>query len=239
MTTPLTMPRQRTLTVKPAANDFITEISALEQRVAKSASRLDYAAKLHHRDLTRLAVLRARIGLDTPLVPEVGDLATAGVPEGWFVGRVFQRDRLTSSSKTSGSIGLSAGLAIQWSASAFYVDTLEPLFNGVPIMVQGPFKDRVLCISAAKPAPLTYWNDDEISQYDTVTRHDATYLQRVTNARKTLMGQHKSTCQNCGGHIGKPSRASLIKHASGYRLVCRPCKQAWVDAGRPAEAVTQ
>jgi hypothetical protein len=131
MTTPLTMPRRNTLSVTPPTNDFISEISELEMRIAKSARRLEHVAQLHHRDLTRLAVLRNRVGLSAQPVPEVGDLATAGVPEGWFVGRVFRRDRLTSDSKTAGSIGLSAGLAVQWTASSFYVDTLEPLFNGV------------------------------------------------------------------------------------------------------------
>jgi hypothetical protein len=234
MTTPLTMPRQRTLTVAQPTNDFITQIAELEVRVADSARRLDRAAKMHHRDLTRLNVLRNRIGLSTKPVPEVGDLATAGIPDGWFAGRIIRRERLTADSKTEGSIGLSAGLAIEWTAGSFYVDTLEPLFSGLPVIVTGTFKDRVLSISAIKPAPLSYWHDDELPQYEAARGYDAQYITRICNARKSLMDQHDSRCQDCQGGLSKPSKAALIKHANGYRLVCRPCKQLWIDAGRPA-----
>jgi hypothetical protein len=234
MTTPLTMPRQRTLNADKPTNDFVTQISELELTVERSARRLDRAAKLHHRDLARLAVLRHRIGLDVKPVPPVGDLTTAGVPEGWFMGRIIRRERLTNSSKTEGSIVLSAGLAIEWTAGSFYVDTLEPLFSGLPVIVTGTFKDRVLSIAEIRPAPLTYWNDDEIGQYETALTYDSRHIQRVSDARAGLLAQHKNRCQDCAGELSKPSRASLIRHPRGWRLVCRPCKQTWIDAGRPA-----
>lgn len=234
MTTPLTMPRQRTLTVQTPANDFISEIAALELSVARSGRRLEQAARLHHRDLARLAILRDRVGLSSQPVPEVGDLATAGIPDGWYAGRIVRRERLTASSKTQGSIRLSAGLTVEWTAGSFYVDTFEPLFNNVPVIVTGTFKDRVLSVSVIRPAPLSYWNDSEAARYEHVTGYDSRYMQRIVNARTGLLAQHKNACQDCSGTFTKPSKASLIRHANGYRLVCRPCKQAWIDAGRPA-----
>lgn len=233
MTTPLTMPSRRTLRAEQPTNDFITEISILENRVTESAGRLDRAAKLHHRDLSRLSVLRNRLGLSTQPVPPIKDLTAAVVSEGWYMGRVIRRERLTADSKTEGSIALSAGLVIEWTAGSFYVDTIEPLFSGLPVVVTGTFRDRVLSIAAIKPAPLTYWDDAELPQYETANGCDAAYVQRIVNARNGLMAQHKNRCQDCGNGLSKASKASLIKHARGYRLVCRPCKQTWIDAGRP------
>lgn len=234
MTTPLTMPRQRTLTVQTPTNDFITEIADLELRVAETSRRLKKTAQIHHRDLTRLAVLRQRVGLSTVPVPEVGDLATAGIPDGWFAGRIVRRERLTADSKTEGSIRLAAGLTVEWTAGSFYVDTLDALFRNIPVIVTGTFKDRVLSISAIQAAPLSYWNDSEAAQYEQATSYDSRYIQRIVNARTGLLAQHKNRCQDCAGELSKPSKASLIRHANGYRLVCRPCKQAWLDADRPA-----
>lgn len=235
MTTPLTMPRQRTLTAAQPTNDFITEIATLERRVAESARHLDRAAKFHHRDLTRLSVLRNRIGLSTKPVPPIGDLTTAGIPEGWYMGRVIRRERLTADSKTGGSINLAAGLNIEWTAGSFYVDTLEPLFSGLPVIVTGTFKDRVLSIAEIRPAPETYWREDEMVQFQTARGYDSRHIQRISDARAGLLAQHKNRCQDCAGELSKPSKASLIRHDNGYRLVCRPCKQAWIDAGRPTE----
>lgn len=233
MTTPLTMPGRRTLAATAPTNDVITEISILEQRVAESGRRLETAAQRHHRYVSRLAVLRQHIGLTAQPVPEVEALATADIPDGWFAGRIIRRERLTADSKTGGSIRLAAGRTVEWTAGAFYVDTLEPLFSGLPVIVTGKFKDRVLSISAIKPAPLSYWNDDERSQYETAQGYDSPYIQRIVNARTALMTHYKSRCRDCSEQMSKPSKASLIRHANGYRLVCRPCKQAWIDAGRP------
>ncbi|WP_331723441.1 hypothetical protein [Streptomyces atratus] len=217
--------------------DSIEKITAAETAVSESARCLEISARRHHRNLTRLAVLRQRAGLDAQPVPTVEDLATPNVPAGWFAGRVIRRERLTEDSNTLGKLKLASGQVIDWKAGSFYVDTLEPLFNGVPVVVTGVFSGNGLySIQEIKAAPPSYWPADELDGYDEVAALGGATISRVSNARAGLMAQHKSRCQDCTRHLSKPSKASLIKVATGYRLVCRPCKQQWIDAGRPVAA---
>lgn len=221
-------------------------ISDVEAAVAESAARLERAARHHQRQLSRLAVLRHRAGLDTSPVLSVDELIQPNVPDNWLVGRIVEREPLTMESKTSGKLLLVTGQILNWTAGAHYVDTLDQLFDGVPVMFTGIVKhtqdnDVVYCIGCIKPAPPEFWPASQMDDYQAATECNASLIEQHSNARKTLREQHGSRCLDCKQYLSKPSKASLIPHDTGYRLVCRPCKQAWIDAGRPvltSKAVT-
>lgn len=214
----------------------LDRIADAEAAVAESANVLYAAAQIHHRKLTRLAVLRQRAGLPAQPVPAVDILATPDVPFGWFAGRIVERQPLTQDSKTFGKLETASGHVLEWIAGSFYVDMLEPLFTGVPVIVTGVFRNETFSIQEIKAAPATYWTPGERDSYTALSRLGGSTVTRASNVRAELMTQHQALCQDCGGQLTKPSKASLIQHADGYRLVCRPCKQVWIDAGRPVAA---
>lgn len=217
----------------------MTAVSAAEQAVALSEQALNDAAATHRRNLARLAQARKEMGVPTfTKVPAVEVLA-AGHPtiQGRLIGRVTMRDRLTDDSKTSGVLRLESGDTIKWTAGSAYVDALDTLFNGVPISVRGPLAaDGTLSIQEVQPAPREFWHDAE--DYDTAAGFGPMTVMVLSLLKRDLIAAHGARCQQCRKGFCKPKKASVAEHADGTRtLLCRPCKEDWNAAGRPAATV--
>lgn len=218
---------------------ILNRIVDAEAAVAESSRLLENAAREHHTNLTRLNVLRSRAGLTTTDVPSVEQLAAVSVHIK-LIGRVIQRENLTQLTKTSGILAVD-GERIPWMASANYVDALEPLFDGVPIAVSGVMKDGgILSIQEVKPAPRDMWEVHEADAYTRLYRYGQSTVIRIKNLKKILMGQHDHRCQACGYGFPKAAQAAIAEQADGtHTLLCRPCKEDWKAAGRPALTVAE
>lgn len=215
----------------------ITAVSAAEQAVTLSKQALDDAAATHRRNLVRLAQARKEMGVSSAGQVKVpsGDLLAATHPAlpSRLIGRVIRRDRLTDDSKTAGTLRLESGETVKWTAGAAYVDALQVLFDGAPISLNGLLMDDgTISIQEVQPAPREFWHDDE--DYATAAQLGPMTVMSVALLKRDLMNARGARCEQCGKGISKPKKASVAEHADGTRLVCRPCKQRWIDAGRPA-----
>jgi hypothetical protein len=207
----------------------LNDISAAEAAVAESGRLLDNLAREHQLNMDRLNVLRQRQDLTPVPVQPLPQIATTGTD---LVGRVIRRDRLTHQNKTAGTMLLSTGDEIRWTAAASYVDALDVLFDGVPIQVTGPFlANGSLSIQSALPAPRSYWTDGE--DYDAHAELGGMTVMAAGLLKKELRRTQGHDCHMCAQTISKRVHASVAYLSAGPVLVCRPCKQEWNDAGRP------
>lgn len=224
------------VSLKRMPSPRVSNVSGAEQAAAMSEQALNDAAMAHQRNLARLARARVQIG-----VASTGDTAVPTVDEmvmphrtlpDLLIGWVTSRDRLTDDSKTAGTLRLECGETLKWTASSAYVDALDVLFDGAPISVRGPLMgDGWISIQEVQPAAREYWRDTE--DYAAASVLGPMTVMVTSVMKRDLMAAHGSSCQSCGKAIGKPKKASIAELEDGTRLVCRPCKQAWVDAGRP------
>lgn len=209
----------------------LNHISGAEAAVAESARMLENLAREHQQNLDRLNVLRQRQHLAPHPVQTTPEItASAGTD---LVGRVIDRAPLTEQNKTAGTLLLTSGDVIRWTAAASYVDALDRLFDGVPIQVSGPFlANGSLSVQSVIPAPRSYWQDGE--DYDAFSELGGMTVMAAGLLKKQLRAKHGHDCQTCGQQIVKRVNASVAYLAAGPVLFCRPCKQSWIDAGRPA-----
>ncbi|MEU9578814.1 hypothetical protein [Streptomyces chilikensis] len=220
----------RKLRNKDPQTSHLNKIAAAEAAVEETARTLSNLIQEYQQRVNRLNVLRQRHDLPL-LAPE--DLGTT-LPDTTtdIVGRVIYREPLTKADKTAGTLLLISGEHIQWTASASYVDALDVLFDGVPIQVTGSFTATgSLSIQGAVPAPRSYWRDGE--DYDRFAEVGPITVMAAALVKKELRQKHGNACHECGRGVGKRAKASVAYLADGPVLVCRPCKQRWIDAGRP------
>jgi hypothetical protein len=209
----------------------ITDISVAEAAVAESARLLDNMAREHQANLDRLNKLRRRQNVTPVPEPLVAKTTAKGCD---LIGRVTRRDPLTSKNKTAGTLLLETGEAVRWTAAASYVDALDVLFDGTPVQLAGQFQDNgTFTVHHALPAPRPYWHDDE--NYDAFAEVGALTVMSAGALKKDLRQQNGHGCQKCGQQIVKRVNASVAYLGTGPVLMCRPCKQDWIDAGRPSD----
>lgn len=217
----------------------MTAVSAAEQAAAMSEQALNDAATTHQRNLTRLAQARKAMGVPTLGKIPPAEVLAAGHPtiQGRLIGRVILRDRLTDDSKTSGVLRLTSGDTVKWTAGSAYVDALDVLFNGAPISVRGPIAaDGTLSIQEVQHAPREYWHDAE--DYELAAEQGPMTVMVISLLKRDLIAAHGARCQQCRKGLSKPKKASVAEHADGtHTLLCRPCKEDWNAAGRPAATV--
>jgi hypothetical protein len=213
----------------------IRQIAEAEKRAAHSASALAQAARTHRYNLFRLEQAKAQLGARRSQIPSAKDLVPQtlqpGNAHGDRLGRVTSRDRLTALTKTAGVLTLDCGTELRWTAAASYVDALEPLFAGVPLLVRGPLRsDGSLSIQQVKAAPSEHWNDGEIAGYSRLARLGQPTVTAVYQAKERLADQDGMTCTSCSVSFSTLNHASLVEVAfDTLRLVCRPCKEDWRD----------
>lgn len=201
-----------------------------EAAVAESARLLENLVRTHQQNVDRLNMLRQRHQLAPHPVPEPVKVAVA--TGGDLIGRVIDRDPLTDSSKTTGTLLLPSGDEIRWTAAASYVDALDVLFNGLPIQAAGVFADDdSFSIQGVTPAPRPYWRDDE--DYAEYADLGGMTVMATGLLKKDLREAHGDDCHQCTRTIRKSVKAAVVYLSEGPVLFCRPCKQEWNDAGRP------
>ncbi len=203
----------------------LNRIVDAEAAVAESSRLLENAAREHVANLSRLNVLRQREKLALLPVPSVAELTAAAGAD--LVGRVTKRDRLTHLTKTGGQLELVSGEVVTWTAAASYVDALDVLFDGVPIIVTGPFlNDGSLSIQSVLPAPRSYWRDGE--DFQDAEDLGAMTVMVASMLKKDLAKKHGSACQVCGHSFSNLTQAAIADLVNGApALVCRPCKEDW------------
>lgn len=211
--------------------DRLTDIAAAEAAVAETARMLENLTREHQQNLDRVNILRSRQELpalsaptSAPDVREVGD-------ETALFGRVTERGRLSTKSRISGTLRLMSGEEIRWSASTAYVDSLDPLFDGVPVEVRAArLCDGTYVLRRIQAAPRSFWTSD--AQYAPYADLGPMTVMAGHLLKKQLR-QHTGKCRGCHNQLPKRASCSLIDTANGTRIICRSCKQDWIDAGRP------
>lgn len=216
----------------------INTISDAEAAVAESARMLENISREHQSNLQRLNVLRSRQNLpvfssnsaDAPAVPGRKPRQVGAVTH--LYGRVTSRGCLTAKNEIAGTLQLTSAEEIQWTASASIVDMLDLLFTGVPVEVAVALLDNGnYTLHQILPAPLSFWDSE--AEYCRYAEIGPMTVMAESLVKKQLRQQH-GKCQRCRQQLPKRLKCSLMDTASGPLIVCRACKQSWIDAGRPA-----
>lgn len=226
-------PRGDVLRIAHSVHPFggrLDRIVDAEAAVAESARLLENATREYRQQVERLNLLRSRQGL--PNLPESDFLLFRQVgAELDFIGRVTERLPLTAKHSTTGTFRTTAGEEIRWTASAPYVDALEALFGGVPVEIKAALmSDGTYTLNQIKAAPRPFWESPE--DYDRYAGYGPLTVMSISLVKKELRQKH-GKCQQCRNQLPKRAHCSLIDTVTGPQIVCRPCKQDWIDAGRP------
>ncbi|MFI6653198.1 hypothetical protein ACIBI8_37115 [Streptomyces sp. NPDC050529] len=204
------------------------QVDAAERAVARTARLLDEATNDHQRSLLRLAQTRAHFG-----VPQTTGTGTKGGDPGEYTGRIIARQRLTALNKTSGTLALTCGEDLSWTAAASYVDALEQLFEGVPVVVRGPVDSSgtlsIQQISLA-PQPRSDWDNTLTGTYEQLASLGQATITEVVQQKTRLIDQFGASCMECDLAFTKATQASLaVRPGDQNLLLCRPCKENWKD----------
>ncbi|MGW2844664.1 hypothetical protein [Streptomyces sp. NPDC001274] len=232
----------------------ILRVGDAEAAVARTALLLENLTREHEANLHRLDRARELLGLTpashaltTPPVsqpaedtvePAVEISKTASAPSPLRFDappkyiekacRVLSRNRLTLLTKTTGILELASGDVRQWVASAAYVDALEELFDGAPVVATMVERaDGFVIVQAVRPATRADWDTDrfDFTAYAQFGQHIVTERRQL---KKRLAKEHGLLCSVCGYKLLKYANASLAKSTEGSpSLVCRPCKEDW------------
>ena len=112
------------------------------------------------------------------------------------------------------------------------MDALGALFDGVPVEVAGALTNgRSITIKEILPAPRQYWPSSEA--YDAHADLGPMTVMSESLLKRDLLRKYGSRCESCGKWLTKAKNASIGENADGtHSLLCRPCKQDWMDAER-------
>lgn len=230
--------------VHPSTGALSAVVSA-EAAAARAAQDLEEAAARHKAKTASLAKARTNCGLaGTGLEPKTTPAPEAPGPKPPtyvnLTGRVLRRNRLSELTKTGGALTLASGEVVGWTASASYVDALEDLFNGAPIVVKGfATGGKPFTIMSVRPATVAEWtavaSPEDVGAWSPRWAH---IRQEVVSEqaleKKRLADEHGASCQLCGREFPKLQQAALLRGGdNSLTLVCRPCK----EAARRGEAV--
>ncbi|WP_331719521.1 hypothetical protein OG693_39595 (plasmid) [Streptomyces sp. NBC_01259] len=233
MATPTTLPAivtkappgdilRKVQSLRPTQRHLSTLVAA-ERAAAASAQALTEARVAHQQSLIRLNHARTFLADPTSRTAPV-----TVVSPGEYIGWVINRERLTGLNKTSGTLALTTGTYLHWTAGASYVDTLEPLFNGVPVLARGPLNaDGVLSIQKISAAPREHWTELD-GNYDQLAGLGQGTVNDISALRMRLIEAYGSSCMECGQQFLKATQASVAEVSETEALLlCRPCKEDW------------
>ncbi|MEU8472716.1 hypothetical protein AB0F30_33365 [Streptomyces sp. NPDC029006] len=208
----------------------IDSIADAEAAVAETTRLLENLIREHQRQVDRLNVLRSRQGL--PALPASdGHPAPQVGAEVGMIGRVTEHAPLTAKGFTIGTFRLTSDEEVRWTASASLVDALDPLFSGVPVEITAILaSDGTYTLNQIKAAPMPFWESAE--DYARYAEIGPVTLMTGGLLKKELR-QKSGKCRLCRSQLPKWANCSLIDSSNGVRIVCRSCKQQWIDAGRP------
>jgi hypothetical protein len=233
MATPTTLPA---IVTKAPSGDILRKVHSLrptqrhlstlvaaERSAAATAQALTEARLAHQQNLIRLG--RARTFLADPASRTA---PVAVVSPGEHIGWVINRERLTGLNKTAGTLALTTGAYLSWTAGASYVDALEPLFNGVPVLVRGPINaDGVLSIQQIGAAPREHWTELD-GDYEQLAHLGQGTVNDISALRMRLIETYGSNCMECGQQFLKATQAAVAEVSEAEALLlCRPCKEDW------------
>ncbi|MFD9721106.1 hypothetical protein [Streptomyces sp. NPDC059076] len=219
--------------------DPVLRVVEAEEAAALSLLHLENLHREHERALERLNRARADLGLvpadfRAPRPAPVAEPTAEVQPPKQhkqhitFVGRVTHTDWLTNSARTNGTLTLACGSPIRWVGRAPYVDALEELFSGIPVVMGGETRaDGLFGLNQICYATRNDWNVE-----DAADDHGRMAVQelynRVTRQKKQLAKEFGWVCIHCACELAGAAESSLAEPADGPALLlCRPCKVRW------------
>ncbi|MFD7855170.1 hypothetical protein ACFV6B_12915 [Streptomyces microflavus] len=242
------------LRLRSAVSPRMNPILSAEAAVAQTALLLENLTREHEENLDRLNRARTLLGLDTvpqptatpepaPAAPLASAQPKTTLPPHQanthptytdHAGRITSRARLTTLTKTTGFFRTATGDTWRWVASATYVDLLEELFAGAPVVAtlfdRG---DGFVVIQAVRPATRQDWDTDEFDFNEHAGLGQATVTHRQ-GMKKILAKQNGLICASCDSNLGKHAQATIAAEPlKPPVLMCRPCKEDWRDAQTP------
>lgn len=232
--------RLRTRLARLPRQERLADLASAEEAAARTQLLLDNLAREHEANLARVQEARDALRLTPPAeAPAVQAPAGAADPAQpqpehiTLLGRVVRRDPFTALTKATGHLELAGGGLLRWKASAAYVDTLDDLFGGAPLVVTAHMPDPAgrVVIQAVRPASEDEWpGSTEGLRFVSYTQQVPEVVAGRTHAKKKLAAARGLRCEKCATELANHRQASVLNRESGPLLMCRPCKQTAMEA---------
>ncbi|MCA1223706.1 hypothetical protein [Streptomyces sp. 8L] len=251
---PFTAQPGEILNRKRPDQSHVANIATAEAAARRTAQELENLTREYNQTLARLN--RARIAaslsatelVEKPVVDLAKQVLAQNVPVSKkftvrpvftdILGRVTSRGRLTDLKKVSGTFQLRTGESISWVAATTYVDYLEDLFEGVPVVARAALRpDGKYVFQAVAPATREEWGSADAGTVGFVSFSQGVteVIKERRSRRKQLCREFGMACMQCQVDALKGSLLSAAVDAEGVQaLLCRSCKEDWRVAGRPS-----
>lgn len=244
------------------SQDALKTLTDAEAAAATSGLLLENAYRQHQENLDRVDLARQAMLLNPtqhtaicpepapflpsaltekkPQIPASDDLqvvkSAPGHPD--LLEGLARIDRvgMFEASKASGMLTMANGRPLRWAGAASYVDALNPLFHGAPVVVRGFFDDHDrFVLTLIRAASRDEWDVPDAGQEELMLLGQDT-VSAAAQLRKRLIRLYGPTCQSCEASVSKAT-AAAAQDGERITLLCHLCKALRSTSDRVLTAV--